>query len=139
MYKLEGVTAGLVVIGKRDGMSATNIAPSQSGTVRAGSSMMINYFEVSRSCLLPHESCACSNMISFDTIFPADSLEFCPISGFQSVFVCGTYKLEDGPAQHTGDEAHETEESEAQPMLPQNRKGQCLTFRLIGSGTDLSL
>ena len=29
----------------------------------------------------------------FDTVYPADSVEFCPASGLTDKFVCGTYKL----------------------------------------------
>lgn len=52
-----------------------------------------------------------------DTVFPADSLEFCPSQGAQDVFVCGTYKL-DEPRDHLGDSGS-----------PQHRRGQCLVFR----------
>lgn len=51
-----------------------------------------------------------------DTIFPADSLEFCPQKGVQDVFVCGTYKLDEHPG-------------EALQASPQRRRGQCLVFR----------
>jgi hypothetical protein len=78
-------------------------------------------------------------MTTFDTIFPADSLEFCPITDFQSIFVCGTYKLEDQTTQRAENEANTTEELEAQPKLPQRRKGQCLTFKLLGSSPNPSL
>lgn len=78
-------------------------------------------------------------MISFNTTFPADSLEFCPINGFQSVFVCGTYKLEDQPAQSTVERPIEPDESGVQTKLSQKRNGQCLTFKLSGSGLNPSL
>ncbi|KAF9056166.1 WD40-repeat-containing domain protein [Panaeolus papilionaceus] len=61
-------------------------------------------------------------MVFFDTIFPADTLEFCPISGFQDVFVCGTYKLVDHPS------STEAPEDGSAPT-PQTRRGQCLVFR----------
>jgi diphthine methyl ester acylhydrolase len=44
-----------------------------------------------------------------DTVLPADSLEFCPSSGFHDIFVCGTYKLED----------------------QETRRGQCLVFKFL--------
>ena len=44
-----------------------------------------------------------------DTVLPADSLEFCPNSGFHDIFVCGTYKLEE---------------------LTGTRTGQCLVFKV---------
>ena len=45
-----------------------------------------------------------------DTVLPADSLEFCPSSGFHDIFVCGTYKLEE-PSR--------------------TRRGQCLVFKVL--------
>lgn len=30
-----------------------------------------------------------------DTVFTADSVEFCPIEGFTDVFLCGMYQLAD--------------------------------------------
>ncbi|KAF8909028.1 WD-40 repeat-containing protein [Gymnopilus junonius] len=60
-------------------------------------------------------------MISVDTVFPADSLEFCPSNGYQDIFVCGTYKLlEQSP----------TVEQDNTPKSPQIRIGQCLTFQV---------
>ena len=36
-----------------------------------------------------------------DTVYSADSVEWCPVDGYNEVMVCGTYQLE---AQHqTGD------------------------------------
>lgn len=35
-----------------------------------------------------------STLHSFDTDYPADSVEFCPSTGYQQYFVCGTYFLE---------------------------------------------
>ena len=45
-----------------------------------------------------------------DTVLPADSLEFCPNSGFHDILVCGTYKLEE---------------------LSGTRRGQCLVFKVL--------
>lgn len=33
-----------------------------------------------------------------DTVWPADSVEFCPHEESRNVFVCGTYKLEEDPS-----------------------------------------
>ena len=33
-------------------------------------------------------------MSSYDTIFPADTVEFCPFSENTDILVCGTYKLQ---------------------------------------------
>lgn len=45
-----------------------------------------------------------------DTVLPADTLEFCPSSGFHDILVCGTYKLEE---------------------LSRTRRGQCLVFKVL--------
>lgn len=66
-----------------------------------------------------------SNMVSFDTVWPADSLEFCPAPGFQDIFVCGTYKLLDEPAQ-----ASSNDDANGKSKTPQTRRGQCLAFKV---------
>ncbi|KAF7306931.1 WD-REPEATS-REGION domain-containing protein [Mycena indigotica] len=53
-------------------------------------------------------------MDAFDTIFPADSVEFCPHPTADNIFVCGTYYL-DASAPHGP---------------TQKRTGQCLLFRI---------
>lgn len=59
---------------------------------------------------------------SFDTIYPADTLEFCPNEGFHDLFVCGTYKLiERAPVPET--------EIPEEP-IPAKRIGQCMVFRM---------
>ncbi|KAF9015168.1 WD40-repeat-containing domain protein [Cyathus striatus] len=61
----------------------------------------------------------------FDTIFPADSLEFCPSSSASNLFVCGTYKLD------------ETEHISDQPSTHgQHRRGQCLVFEIDFPSTN---
>ncbi|SJL05602.1 related to WD repeat-containing protein 85 homolog [Armillaria ostoyae] len=59
----------------------------------------------------------------FDTIYPADSVEFCPHENLHDIFVVGTYKLdqEDGDTERT---------------TPQHRRGQCRVFRMA-SETNL--
>jgi hypothetical protein len=54
--------------------------------------------------------CFIISIMMVDTVLPADSLEFCPSSGFHNIFVCGTYKLEE---------------------LSRTRKGQCLVFKVL--------
>ncbi|KAJ7181666.1 WD40-repeat-containing domain protein [Mycena crocata] len=56
-------------------------------------------------------------MHPFDTVFPADSVEFCPHLAAQDILVCGTYNLEKNSAVSEG---------------PQKRRGQCLVFRVQG-------
>lgn len=61
-------------------------------------------------------------MVVFDTVFPADSLEFCPIIGYQNIFVCGTYNLLEQPPS-------QSESGEVGTRVTQIRRGQCLVFR----------
>jgi diphthamide biosynthesis protein 7 len=58
-------------------------------------------------------------MASFDTGFPADSLEFCPSPLASDIFACGTYKL-DNDTFSPGNERTNL----------QHRRGQCLLFRV---------
>lgn len=61
----------------------------------------------------------------FDTVQPADCLEFCPHPYATDIFVCGTYKL------------NEREGAEADRPL---RQGQCLVFSIDrGSTSTLSV
>ncbi|KAJ7092733.1 WD40-repeat-containing domain protein [Mycena epipterygia] len=59
-------------------------------------------------------------MDAFNTVFPADSVEFCPHPAAQDVLVCGTYNLEknEGPMQ--------------------KRRGQCLVFKVEPSPSPAS-
>jgi diphthamide biosynthesis protein 7 len=60
-------------------------------------------------------------MTAYDTVYPADSLEFCPSENALDIFVCGTYKLEDVDKTTT-----------AQQMINhQSRRGQCLIFQVV--------
>lgn len=56
-----------------------------------------------------------SPLSMIDTVLPADSLEFCPSSGFHDIFVCGTYKLDDSE---------------------RTRRGQCLVFRALSDSEE---
>lgn len=55
----------------------------------------------------------------FDTVFPADSVEFCPHPKALDIFVCGTYKLEESV-------------DNVPPPKRQTRRGQCLVFKVDG-------
>jgi diphthamide biosynthesis protein 7 len=71
---------------------------------------------------------------AFDTIWPSDSVEFCP-GNPQNVFVCGTYKL-DQSAEFL-DAANATNSMSADPEK-QHRRGKCLVFEIIsGEKRDL--
>lgn len=61
---------------------------------------------------------------TFDTIFSADSVEWCPIDGFNDLFVCGTYEL-----------TKEEEELLQQQNKLQKRLGKIFLFRIIPPGT----
>jgi hypothetical protein len=66
---------------------------------------------------------------AFDTVWPSDSVEFCPENP-QNIFVCGTYKL---------DQASEAADSESSNALAsvaigpkkQRRQGKCQVFEVI--------
>ncbi|KII94377.1 hypothetical protein PLICRDRAFT_153974 [Plicaturopsis crispa FD-325 SS-3] len=69
----------------------------------------------------------------FDTIWPADCLEFCPHPGAEDIFVCGTYHLDEptpsSPKNVDVDEDGD-EELEALPPRIQKRRGKCLVFQI---------
>ncbi|KAJ3800730.1 WD40-repeat-containing domain protein [Lentinula aff. detonsa] len=60
----------------------------------------------------------------FDTILPADAVEFCPHPAFQDIFVCGTYNL--------------LKSEETVRTRPQERNGQCLVFRCQYDKDDIA-
>ncbi|XP_034935235.1 diphthine methyltransferase [Chelonus insularis] len=61
---------------------------------------------------------------TFDTQFSADSVEWCPIEGFQDIFICGTYQL-----------SPENEKSETViDTKPQIRLGKIFLFQVIKVG-----
>ena len=61
--------------------------------------------------------------LSFDTDYPADTIEFCPNEGSTDIFVCGTYNLIERPPVPEGEEAPD-------PPPPTKRIGQCMVFRV---------
>ncbi|EKM83884.1 hypothetical protein AGABI1DRAFT_117353 [Agaricus bisporus var. burnettii JB137-S8] len=64
-------------------------------------------------------------MASFDTGFPADSLEFCPSPLASDIVACGTYKLD-----------NDTFSAENERTNQQHRRGQCLIFRVQSNETS---
>lgn len=46
--------------------------------------------------------CSVNHIVSYDTIYPADTVEWCPIQEYNNVFVCGTYKLNETDKSKTG-------------------------------------
>ena len=67
-----------------------------------------------------------SSSSSFDTIWPADSVEFCPHQEAADVFVCGTYKLEQSSAEGQPSEDEQVSSTPAK----QTRRGKCLLFTI---------
>ncbi|KAL4069623.1 WD40-repeat-containing domain protein [Scleroderma yunnanense] len=58
----------------------------------------------------------------YDTVWPADSVEFCPHEESRDIFVCGTYHLEQDPsAISDGNKQH--------------RRGTCLVFQVASMET----
>ncbi|KZT02717.1 WD-40 repeat-containing protein [Laetiporus sulphureus 93-53] len=68
-------------------------------------------------------------MSGFDTIWPADSVEFCPHPDFHDVFVCGTYKLEE-TGTNAPEERDNIEQSTSPVSKKQKRRGECLLFEV---------
>lgn len=60
-----------------------------------------------------------------DTVWPADSVEFCPHPAAHNIFVCGTYNLE----KNEGPTAEETDAIKK----PQVRRGKCALFEVDNS------
>ncbi|KAH9944379.1 WD-40 repeat-containing protein [Epithele typhae] len=73
-------------------------------------------------------------MSGFDTIWPADSAEFCPHPDRHNIFVCGTYKLEQPmPALEEVDD-HADPSDTSFVKKSQTRRGKCLLFRADSDG-----
>lgn len=84
-----------------------------------------------RMCLdrpLPRLSLLCTAMTAFDTAWPADSVEFCPHPDAHDVFVCGTYKLEQG--ENVGRDS-----DDPKPRI-QVRRGKCMLFAVEEDGEE---
>ncbi|KAJ3550744.1 hypothetical protein NM688_g5008 [Phlebia brevispora] len=62
---------------------------------------------------------------SYDTVWPADSVEFCPHPEAVDIFACGTYKLE-----QQDPEVQTDEENQPARRTPQTRRGKCLLFQV---------
>ncbi|ODN76820.1 hypothetical protein L202_05420 [Cryptococcus amylolentus CBS 6039] len=72
-----------------------------------------------------------------DTVYSADSIEFCPFQGFQDLFVCGTYQIikpEELEQPKASEENKDEEESDSdeEEFVPQStqRKGRLLLFQI---------
>jgi diphthamide biosynthesis protein 7 len=69
--------------------------------------------------------------MQFDTLWPADSVEFCPQPSFQHVFACGTYKL----VEADGTSVPTTEDGSALAPIKPLRLGKCLVFEVTDEHT----
>ena len=67
-------------------------------------------------------------MSTFDTVWPADSVEFCHHPDATDIFVCGTYKLEQPEPGSSADQDSEEARSVDRPKQKQKRRGKCLLF-----------
>jgi diphthamide biosynthesis protein 7 len=81
---------------------------------------------------MTYASFGCCGLQMFDTIWPSDSVEFCPDNP-RNIFVCGTYKL-DQPPEAVESPLDETENANSTPLehKKQHRRGKCLVFE-VGS------
>ena len=41
-----------------------------------------------------------AKLLDFDTVLTADSVEWCPSSGFEQILACGAYQLEEDGKRH---------------------------------------
>ncbi|KAI0047839.1 WD40 repeat-like protein [Auriscalpium vulgare] len=74
-------------------------------------------------------------MDTFDTVWPADSAEFCPHPNATNILACGTYKLEtqpDGASLGNLDDEDEEHNPIVAESKSQTRKGKCLIFDVTG-------
>jgi diphthamide biosynthesis protein 7 len=72
-------------------------------------------------------------MACFDTVYPADSVEFCPHPSSYNIFVCGTYNLEKSRAVHSSKSAVlDSDVTMDNPLSveKQRRRGTCLLFEV---------
>ncbi|WVR03930.1 hypothetical protein IAU60_000929 [Kwoniella sp. DSM 27419] len=76
-----------------------------------------------------------------DTVYSADSIEWCPFEGYQDVFVCGTYQIiksdpEPISVSVGGEDASEDEE-DVVPSRPTQRVGRLLVYQVMEDQTSL--
>ena len=70
-------------------------------------------------------------MVAFDTVWPADSVEFCPREDLANILVCATYYLE--PSQPTKAEAegHFEPQQDFDAPKAQKRYGKILLLETL--------
>lgn len=76
-------------------------------------------------------------MVTLDTVWPADSIEFCPHESASEIFVCGTYRLEQ-PLADSDAKVHTAPDDSKVGLDPTTRKqsqvrrGKCLVLQVTG-------
>lgn len=80
--------------------------------------------------LRPGMSTTASILFQQDTVYSADSIEFCPNSEFSNLIACGTYQLEPPQEEDEKSAAREQDEDEDDrpPSAPHRRLGRCLMY-----------
>lgn len=75
-------------------------------------------------------STAASILFQQDTVYSADSIEFCPNSEFSNLIACGTYQLEPPQEEDEKSAAGEQDEDEDDrpSSAPHRRLGRCLMY-----------
>jgi diphthamide biosynthesis protein 7 len=72
-------------------------------------------------------------MVALDTVWPADSVEFCPHESASDIFVCGTYRLLDQPPVHAPSKLGDSDSVDCEPTIrkqSQVRRGKCLVLQV---------
>lgn len=79
-------------------------------------------------------------LCSLDTIYSADSIEWCPIPGYENILACGTYQLkapeDSNPLQDV--EVREEEEELTKKEEPHKRLGRVLIYKWDAVNRKLS-
>ena len=71
-----------------------------------------------------------ASMSAFDTVWPADSVEYCPHPSYRHIFTCGTYKLEETAPLDADDNPQEERTPPPAARPNQKRRGECLLFQV---------
>lgn len=75
--------------------------------------------------------------MKLDTSHPADSVEFCTSTGYEKLFVCGTYKLIEAPLDKLDD--GESAVSVKSSSSSCKRIGKCMLLKIGEDGEDDAL
>jgi len=81
-----------------------------------------------------HSSLSITKHYKVDTEYSADSVEYCPIPGYQQYFIIGTYQLQsqsNTPNENNEKENNENDGNEVEYSKPTIRLGRLLLFETI--------